>query len=125
MEDQEKVVDIGVKRKASQVPNPCGYNLLVVLPEADEKTEGGVYVPDDLKDREYTASIAGMVLKMGPDAFSDEIRFPSGPYCKEGDWIIMQAYTGTRLKVHGQEFRLINDDCVKAVIQDPRGVKRA
>lgn len=125
MEKQEKVVDIGVKRKASQLPDPCGYNLLVVLPEADEKTEGGVYVPDDLKDREHTASISGMVLKMGPDAFSDDIRFPSGAYCKEGDWIVMQAYTGTRLKVHGQEFRLINDDCVKAVVQDPRGVKRA
>ena len=66
-----------------------------------------------------------MVLKMGPDAFVDVSRFPNGPYCKKGDWIIMQAYTGTRVSIHGKEFRLINDDCVKAVIEDPRGVKRA
>ena len=66
-----------------------------------------------------------MVLSMGPDAFADASRFPSGAYCKKGDWIIMQAYTGTRVSIHGKEFRLINDDCVKATIEDPRGVKRA
>ena len=66
-----------------------------------------------------------MILKMGPDAYQDKKRFPNGPYCKEGDWIIMQAYSGTRIVIHGQELRLINDDTVKAVIQDPRGVKRA
>ena len=118
------VVDLEEKRKASQLPEPCCYTLLIALPEAEDKTEGGVYVPEDLRDREHTASVSGMILRMGPDAYGDKDRFPSGPYCKEGDWIIMQAYTGIRIKVHGQEFRLINDDCVKAVVEDPRGVKR-
>ena len=118
------VVDLEEKRKASQLPEPCGYTLLIALPEAEDKTEGGVYVPEDLRDREHTASVSGMILRMGPDAYGDKDRFPSGPYCKEGDWIIMQAYTGIRNKLQGQEFRVINDDCVKAVVEDPRGVKR-
>ena len=121
----ETIVDLEEKRKATQLPKPCGYQLLIVLPEQEEKTEGGIYVPEDLRKREETASITGMVLDMGDDSYVDESRFPNGPYCKEGDWIIMQAYTGTRVSVHGQEFRLINDDSVKAIIEDPRGVKRA
>mgnify|MGYP003146320735 CR=1 FL=1 len=126
MSETEKVVDLdGERRKAAQLPDPTGFQLLIALPEQDEKTEGGVYVPDDFRQREETASITGMVLKMGPDAFVDVSRFPNGPYCKKGDWIIMQAYTGTRVSIHGKEFRLINDDCVKAIIEDPRGVKRA
>mgnify|MGYP003637334447 FL=1 len=126
MSETEKVVDLdGERRKAAQLPDPTGFQLLIALPEQDEKTEGGVYVPDDFRQREETASITGMVLKMGPDAFVDVSGFPNGPYCKKGDWIIMQAYTGTRVSIHGKEFRLINDDCVKAIIEDPRGVKRA
>jgi len=113
------------KRKASQLPQPCGFNLLIALQQPEKQTEGGIFIPDDVSDREGTASITGMILKMGPDAYSDKERFPSGAYCKQGDWIIMQAYSGTRIIVHGQEFRLINDDTVKAVVQDPRGVKRA
>ena len=118
------VVDLDEKRKASQLPRPCGYVLLIALPEKEDKTEGGVYVPEDLRDREHTASISGMVLRMGPDAYGDKKRFPSGPYCKVGDWIMMKSYTGYRLVIHGQELRLINDDSVRAVIEDPRGVKR-
>ena len=130
MSKAEKVIDLENERqKATQLPVPDGFQLLIALPEQEEKTEGGVYVPDDFTQREQTASITGMVLRMGPDAFKDTSkdasRFPSGPYCKEGDWIIMQAYTGTRVLIHGKEFRLINDDCVKAIIEDPRGVKRA
>ena len=118
------VVDLDEKRKASQLPTPCGYVLLIALPEKEDKTEGGIYVPDDLRDREHTASISGMVLRMGPDAYGDKKRFPSGPYCKVGDWITMKPYTGDRLIIHGQEFRLINDDSVRSVVEDPRGVKR-
>ena len=118
------VIDLEKKRKASQLPEPCGYNILIALPKVEKQTDGGVYIPDDVSDREGTACITGMILKMGPDAYTDKKRFPSGPYCKEGDWIIMQAYTGTRVLIHGQEFRLINDDSVRAVTEDPRGIKR-
>jgi len=124
MEDNT-VIDLEKKRKASQLPEPCGYNILIALPKVEKQTDGGVYIPDDVSDREGTACITGMILKMGPDAYTDKKRFPSGPYCKEGDWIIMQAYTGTRVLIHGQEFRLINDDSVRAVTEDPRGIKRA
>jgi co-chaperonin GroES (HSP10) len=121
----EPVVDLEERRKASQLPQPCGYQLLVALSAQEEKTEGGVYVPEEWREREETAGIAAMVLRMGPDAFTDKSRFPSGAYCKDGDWIIMKAYSGFRVEIHGQQFRLINDDCVRAVIEDPRGVKRA
>jgi chaperonin GroES len=126
MPKTEKVVDLeDERRKAAQLPDPTGFQLLIALPQQEEKTEGGIYVPDDFRQREETASITGMGLSRGPDAFADASRFPSGAYCKKGDWIIMQAYTGTRVSIHGKEFRLINDDCVKATIEDPRGVKRA
>ena len=65
------------------------------------------------------------MMKVGPEAYADEKRFPSGPWCKEGDWIVMRAYSGTRIRVHGQEFRIINDDSVEAVVDNPMGVVRA
>ena len=110
---------------AAKLPEPTGYRLLIVLPEIAEKTEGGVFMPDGLKKDEGTASIIGFVLKSGPDAYSDKSRFPNGSWCKEGDFVIFRSYSGTRFKVHGKEFRLINDDTVEAVVDDPRGYTRA
>ena len=114
-----------VPEKAKALPEPSGYRLLIALPEVEEKTEAGLYIPDERRDAESVASIVGFVLKAGPDAYSDEKRFPNGPWCEEGDWIVMRAYSGTRLNIHGKEFRIINDDSVEAVVQDPRGVVRA
>ena len=110
---------------AAKLPEPTGYRLLIALPEIAEKTEGGVFMPDGLKKDEGTASIIGFVLKSGPDAYSDKTRFPNGSWCKEGDFVIFRSYSGTRFKVHGKEFRLINDDTVEAVVDDPRGYTRA
>ena len=107
---------------AKQLPEPSGYRILIALPEADEKTEGGIIKAASLVERESVGSICGFVMKLGPDAYNDKRRFPNGPYCEEGDWILMRSYTGTRFLVHGKEFRLINDDSVEAVVQDPRGV---
>jgi len=114
-----------VPEKAKALPEPSGYRLLIALPEVEETTEAGLYIPDERRDAETVASIVGFVLKSGPDAYSDEKRFPNGPWCNEGDWIVMRAYSGTRLSIHGKEFRIINDDSVEAVVQDPRGVVRA
>ena len=69
-------------------------------------------------------SICGFVLKIGPDAYKDKKRFPNGAYCAVGDWILMRSYSGTRFKIHEKEFRLINDDSVEAVVEDPRGVSK-
>ena len=110
---------------AKQLPEPSGYRILIALPEADEKTEGGIIKAASLVERESVGSICGFVIKLGPDAYNDERRFPNGPYCEDGDWILMRSYTGTRFLVHGKEFRLINDDSVEAVVQDPRGIVKA
>ena len=109
-------------RKAAQLPDPRGYKLLIALPEPDEMTEGGILKAAKTQHDEEVGSIVGMVLKLGADAYNDPSRFPSGPLCKEGDFILMRSYSGTRFKVHGKEFRLINDDSVEAVVEDPRGI---
>ena len=109
----------------AKLPEPTGYRLLIALPEIDEKTQGGVIMHDGLVKDESTASIIGFVLKIGPDAYSDKERFPNGAWCKEGDFVIFRSYSGTRFKVAGKEFRLINDDTVEGVVDDPRGYSRA
>jgi co-chaperonin GroES (HSP10) len=113
------------ERVASKLPQPQGYKVLIGVPEISDKTEGGVFMPDGLKSAEETASIIGFVMKVGPDAYKDEKKFPNGAYCKEGDFVIFRSYSGTRFKIHGKEFRLINDDTVEAVVDDPRGYSRA
>ena len=118
--------DVAVDEQTAQkLPDPSGYKLLVVMPELEEKTAGGVYMPDKLKDAESVASIIGLVLKLGPDAYTDKDKFPSGPWCKEGEFVIFRSYSGTRFKYAGKEFRFINDDNVDGVVDDPRGYKRA
>lgn len=121
----DKVVGLDDARKAKALPDPVGFRILIAIPEKDEKTDGGILLPEDTRKREEAASIVGMVLKMGADAYADAERFPNGPWCKEGDFIVMRSYSGTRLDIHGQEFRIINDDSVEAIVEDPRGIKRA
>ena len=113
------------ERKASQLPEPKGYNMLIALPEVDEKTEGGIIKSVKYQHEETIATVVGWVMSMGPDAYSDPNRFPNGPYCQVGDWVVFRAFSGTRLKIHGKEFRIINDDTVEAVVEDPRGIERA
>ena len=113
------------ERTATQLPNPKGYKLLIALPEIVECTEGGIIKSAQSQHEESISTVVGFVLKMGPDAYANYSRFPSGPYCAEGDWVVFRAFSGTRIKIHGKEFRLINDDTVEAVVEDPRGVERA
>lgn len=112
------------KTLRAKLPEPTGYRLLIAIPEINEKTDGGVFMPDQLKSAEETASIIGFVLKAGPDAYKDESRFSNGPWCAEGDFVIFRSYSGTRFKLQGKEFRIINDDTVEAVVDDPRGYTR-
>jgi len=118
------------KKKALPLPEPKGYKILIAIPKLDDKFENSRIVrADSHKKREETASIVGFVTKLGSIAYKDEDKFPDGPWCKEGDFIIMRAYSGTRFLVQTeegeQEFRLINDDMVEAVVADPRGITRA
>ena len=110
--------------KAKQLPEPRGYKILIAMPGSEEKTEGGIIKATVTRQLEEVGAMYGMVLKLGPDAYADKKRFPNGPYCKEGELILMRSYSGTRFKIHGKEFRLINDDSVAAVIDDPRGLEK-
>jgi len=112
-------------RFATQLPEPKGYKLLIALPEVEEATEGGIIKSAQSQHEESIATVVGWVASMGPDSYSDFNRFPNGPYCQVGDFVVFRAFSGTRIKIHGKEFRLINDDTVEAVVEDPRGVERA
>lgn len=110
---------------ASQLPEPKGYKILIALPEVQETTEGGIIKSSSTQKEESISTVVGWVMSMGSDAYANYARFPSGPYCEVGDWVVFRAFSGTRIKIHGKEFRLINDDTVEAVVDDPRGVERA
>ena len=122
--DLSGVLNKPVEDKAKQIPNPATYHLLCMLPEAKEEYEGGLLKASQTIQYEELLSPVVFVAKIGPDAFKDEKRFPSGPSCEVGDFIIVRPNTGTRMKIHGTEWRIINDDSVEAVIDDPRGVQR-
>ena len=126
MKTKDKKIDdiIEDAEVASQLPEPKGYRILIALPEPEDKTDGGIYKTATELYTEEIATVVGFVLKMGKDCYDDKKKFPSGAWCKEGDWIIFRAFTGTRLKIHGKEFRIINDDNVEAIVQDPRGIER-
>lgn len=113
------------EEKARQVPDPATFHLLCVLPEIDEQYESGLVKAGQTMHFEEVLSPVLFVVKVGPDAYKDEKRFPSGPSCKVGDFVLVRPNTGTRIKIHGKEFRIINDDSVEAVVQDPRGISRA
>jgi co-chaperonin GroES (HSP10) len=112
------------KETLLKLPDPKGYRILIAVPDVEEKTKGGIIRPDVVKNKEETASIIGQVLSMGSDCYSDPDRFPAGPYCREGDWVMFRAYSGTRFKIDGKEFRLINDDVVEATLNSPEGIER-
>jgi len=122
--DLSGVLNTSAEDKAKQLPDPATYHLLCVLPEAETKYDSGLLKADKTVQFEELLSPVLFVMKMGPDAFKDEKRFPSGPSCKEGDFVLVRPNTGTRMKIHGREFRIINDDSVEAVVQDPRGISR-
>ena len=123
--DLSGILNTSAEEKAKQIPDPATYHLLCVLPDVEEEYESGLVKAGQTMHYEELLSPVLFVVKMGPDAFKDEKRFPSGVSCKVGDFVLVRANTGTRLKIHGKEFRIINDDSVEAVVQDPRGIKRA
>jgi co-chaperonin GroES (HSP10) len=107
----------------AQLPKPTGYRILIALPDVEEYYKGSTLLKtSDVMHREYIMSIMGIVVDMGAGAYGDKERFPEGPWCKEGDYVMFRMNTGTRFKVNGKEFRLMNDDSVEAVIPDPKGV---
>ena len=110
--------------KAKQLPEPVGYKMLLILPEQDNAYDSGILKADTTRNADEVASVVAFVAKMGPDCYLDKVKFPNGPWCKEGDFVVIRPYGGTRIKVHGKEMRLVNDDSIEAVVEDPRGIKR-
>ena len=112
------------ERKAKQLPDPSGYRILCGIPNIEEQYESGILKSDLTLQHEELLTTVLFVIKMGPDCYKDAARFPSGPWCEEGDFILVRPHAGTRLKIHGREFRIINDDSVEGVVEDPRGISR-
>ena len=123
--DLSGILNAPAEEKAKQVPDPATFHLLCVLPDIDESYESGLVKAGQTMHYEEVLSPVLYVVKVGPDAYKDEKRFPSGASCKAGDFVLVRPNTGTRIKIHGKEFRLINDDSVEGVVQDPRGITRA
>jgi len=126
--DLSGVLNKTSEEKAKQLPDPSGFMLLTVVPEAMEEfadSEIGIVKSNQSIHYEELLSPVLFVVKIGPEAYQDKARFPGGPRCKVGDFVIVRPNSGTRLKIHGREFRIINDDSVEAVVEDPRGISRA
>ena len=104
------------------LPEPCGWRLLVLPFTPKEKTSGGIIIAQESLDKARIATNCGYVLKMGPLAYKDKEKFETGPWCKKGDWVIFARYAGSRLPIEGGEIRLLNDDEVLGTIKDPEAV---
>jgi len=122
--DLTNLLDKSNEEKATQLPKPSGYRILCAIPEQEKEYESGILKADETVRIEETLTTVLFVVDLGPDCYSDKARFPNGPWCKKGDFILTKPYAGSRLVIHGREFRIINDDTVEAVVDDPRGIKR-
>ena len=122
--DLSAVLDTSPEDKASQLPNPSGYRILCAIPEVEKEFESGIAKPDSLIRTDELLTTVLFVVKLGPDCYNDKERFPTGPWCKQGDFVLVRPNAGTRLVIHGKEFLIINDDSVEAVVEDPRGISR-
>jgi len=112
------------EEKARQLPKPSGYRILCAIPDIEKEYESGLVKADTTIHFEELLTTVLFVVEMGPDCYKDPSRFPTGAWCKKGDFVLVRPNAGTRVVIHGKEFRLINDDSVEAVVQDPRGIKR-
>lgn len=114
------------EEKGRQLPDPVGYKILCAVPELDNKYEGSVIErPDVYAKREAQATVVLFVMKMGPDCYTDKTRYPTGPWCRVGDFIVVRMYAGTRFSIHGKNFCVVNEDQVECTCLDPRGIGRA
>ena len=112
------------EEKATQLPKPSGYRILCAIPEMDKEYDSGLIKADETIRHEETLTTVLFVVDLGPDCYQDKGKFPTGPWCNKGDFILVRPHSGSRLVIHGREFRIINDDTVEAVVDDPRGIRR-
>lgn len=112
------------EEKATQLPIPSGYRILCAVPDVEEKYESGIIKADQTMHYEEVLTTVLFVVELGDGCYKDPERFPNGPWCKKGDFVLVRPNAGSRLVIHGKEFRIINDDSVEAVVLDPRGIRR-
>ena len=122
--NSDTVVPQTADEKASQLPRPSGYRILCAIPEVEKEYESGLLKADQTLHHEEVLTTVLFVVKKGPDCYKDKDRFPTGDWCQEGDFVLVRPNAGTRLVIHGKEFRIINDDSVEGTVDDPRGIKR-
>jgi co-chaperonin GroES (HSP10) len=122
--DLTNLLDKSDEEKATQLPKPSGYRILCAIPEQEKATEGGILKADITLHNEELLTTVLFVVDLGPDCYIDKTKFPTGPWCKKGDFVLIRPNAGSRLVIHGREFRIINDDSVEGVVDDPRGIKR-
>jgi co-chaperonin GroES (HSP10) len=122
--DLAAVLNKEAEERAKQLPQPKGYRILCAIPEAEKEYESGIIKSDETVRHDELLTTVLFVVALGSDCYADKERFPNGPWCKAGDFILVRPNAGTRLVIHDREFRIINDDSVEAVVQDPRGIKR-
>ena len=126
MSEAVETVETNEEEFEAQLPTPVGYRVLVAMPKVEEAFEGSELLKSvTTKHQEQVMSIIGLVIDVGDQAYSDVDRFPTGPWCKQGDYVMFRANTGTRFTIEGLEYRLMNDDSIEAVVADPRGIQRA
>jgi co-chaperonin GroES (HSP10) len=130
MNDLSQAVDLSLvlnkknEEKATQLPKPSGYRILCAIPESEKEHDGGILKSDETMRNEETLTTVLFVVDLGPDCYVDKAKFPTGPWCSKGDFVLVRPHAGTRLVIHGREFRIINDDSVEGVVSDPRGIRR-
>ena len=112
------------EEKATQLPKPSGYRILCAIPEVEKEHDGGILKADETVRYEELLTTVLFVVDLGPDCYANKDKFPTGPWCKKGDFVLVRPNAGTRLVIHDREFRIINDDSVEAIVDDPRGIKR-
>ena len=122
--DLSAVMQKSAEEKAKQLPKPQGYRILCAIPEAEKEFDSGIVKADETVRHDELLTTVLFVVELGPDCYQDKTRFPNGPWCKKGDFVLVRPNAGTRLVIHDREFRIINDDSVEAVVDDPRGIKR-
>lgn len=122
--DTDKTLNIA-EELTDRLPVPIGYKMLVIKPEIEEKSAGGIIKPHEFLRKEEAGAVVGLVLKQGDLCYKDKDKFPTGAWCKEGDFVLIGAYRGSRFSVDGKEFIIINDDMIEGVVADPRGINRA
>jgi len=122
--DLTNLLDKSDEEKATQLPKPSGYRILCAIPEQEKATEGGILKADITLHNEELLTTVLFVVELGPDCYMDKTKFPTGPWCQKGDFVLIRPNAGSRLVIHGREFRIINDDSVEGVVDDPRGIKR-